>query len=274
MSVISDLKIHLQGISSGDRLSDRIAIGLLVFLRGLAPLWRLLDRIRIRIPSPLRLVSRYRIRDGVCRWEVKGTEGAAYLFPRTDLGTALEEIEQGLTGVCIDVGASFGWYTVRWARQLETHGRVIALEPHPRHYPSLITNVALNGLSNVVALRCAAGDIDGTLTLYDPAFGISAFDASAVRNQGGVAVEVPVRRIDSLCEELSLDDVRLVKIDVEGFEPQVLRGMTRLLQGDRPTVVFEAWTPEALSACRAEFPTRYTIRRLNDWDYVAEATAT
>lgn len=273
MGLVSLLKVHLRGIGAGERLSDRAAILILVALRGLAPLWRLFDRAHVHVRSPLTVIRRYRIRDGDNRWEVGGNEGAAYLFPRSIMGTAYGDVEQGLSGVCIDVGASFGWYTVRWARQVGNSGRVIALEPQPRHYSSLVRNIALNKLTNVAALPCAVGDHDGSLVLFAPAFGLSVMDASAIYRTGGNAIEVPMRSIDSVCDELSLTDVRLVKIDVEGFEPQVLRGMIRLLERSRPTIAFEALTTEALSACRAELPPTYGIRRLADIDYVAEPSS-
>jgi len=208
----------------------------------------------------------------VNRWEVGGVEGAAYLFPGTELGTAYREIEAelGAGGGCIDVGASFGWYTVRWARLLGSRGRVLALEPDPRHYPSLLHNVTLNQLPNVVALLCAAGDHDGPLELFTPAFGLTTFDSSAVHHDGA-AIKVQMRTVDNLCDELSFTDVRMVKVDVEGFEPEVIRGMKRLLERDHPIVIFEAWTLGALDACRAEIPSSYRIRQLNEWDYVAES---
>jgi hypothetical protein len=97
-------------------------------------------------------------------------------------------------------------------------------------------------------------------------------DASAVYRSGGRPIEVPMRSIDSLCEELVLKDVRFVKIDVEGFEPQVLRGMARLLRRDRPVIVFEALSAAALNACRAELSPRYVVRQLADIDFVADPT--
>ncbi len=274
MGLVQQFGIHVRGIGAGDRLRDRAAIAVLVGLRVLAPLWSVLDRIDIRPGSPLGLVGRYRIRDGLNRWEVGGNEGAAYLFPRTTLGKAYGEIEPEITeGICIDVGASFGWYTVRWARQLGSHGQVVAIEAQPKHYRSLISNVDLNKLPNVRALSCAAGDHDGVLDLNIPQFGLSTLDASAVYNGGGPTIRVRMRSVDSVCDELALVDVRLVKIDVEGFEPQVLRGMARLLERDRPSVLFEAITTEALGSCREELPPTYTVRRLGDLDYIAESRA-
>jgi len=108
MGFAFQLRIHLRSVRAGDRFADRAAILGLVALRGLIPLWRLFDRLHLPLPSPLLLIRRYRIRDGANRWEVEGTEGAAYLFPGTPLGVALKEVEQDLSGSCIDVGARFG----------------------------------------------------------------------------------------------------------------------------------------------------------------------
>jgi FkbM family methyltransferase len=199
-------------------------------------------------------------------------EGAAYLFPTTSLGSAYDQIEPLTEGVCIDVGASFGWYTIRWAKQLGERGRVLALEPQPKHLRSLRTNLTLNALTNVLVCACAAGSHDGTLTLNVPRFGLSIYDASAVHDKGGVSIQVPLRSVDSLCDEFGLRDVRVIKIDVEGFEPEVLRGTRRVLERDRPRVVFEAMTGAALEACRFEFPAAYVICQLGEFDYLAEAS--
>jgi FkbM family methyltransferase len=266
--VLCQIPVHLRGVAAGEGPRDRAAIILLLALRALGPLWRLFGRLGLQVASPLALIRRYRITDGVNRWEVKGTEGAAYLFPRTELGNALDSVAVS-SGVCIDVGASFGWYTVRWAQRLGVAGWVLAIEPDPRHYASLVRNVELNHFANVTTLPIAVGDRNGTLRLFSPSFGQTILDASAIPQSGLVeSMDVPMRTIDGLVDELGLRDVRLVKIDVEDFEATVLRGMRRILDRDRPTIVFEAWTPEALEACRVELP-NYVLHPLNEWDYVA-----
>jgi FkbM family methyltransferase len=263
--------MHLRGIRAGIGWRDRCAIAALVALRTVAPIWMLLDRFGIHPPSPLSIVGRYQIGDGHSRWEVGADEGAAYLFATTALGHAYEELEPIDEGICIDVGASFGWYSIRWARQVGNRGRILAIEPQPKHVRSLVKNVALNQLSNVVVRPCAVGSQEGVLDLTIPRFGLSHYDASAVYHNDGPTIQVPMWSIDGLCDELGLVGVRLVKIDVEGFEPQVIRGMARVLKRDRPRVVFEAMTATALAACRVEFPGEYKIRELGEFDYLAEA---
>jgi FkbM family methyltransferase len=245
---------------------DRAAIFALVALRCLTPLWHLLSRLHVRLPSPLRLIGRYRIRDGALTWDVQGVEGAAYLFPATAVGHAYGALESRIAGVVLDIGAGFGWYTVQWATMLGTGGRVFALEPCARHLPSLERNTA--SLRNVTILSCAAGEHDGVVTLHDATFG-GIYDAS-IRSDSGATSTVRVRRVDSLCHELGIQGVRFVKIDVEGYEPEVLRGMRQLLERDRPLVAFEALSPEALEACRAALPASYAVRCLAGDDYAAE----
>ena len=97
MGLVHQFVIHVQGITAGDRLRDRVAIAILVGLRTLAPLWSILDRVNIRPPSPLGLIGHYRIRAGSNRWEIEGSEGAAYLFPRTVLGNAYVAFEHEIT---------------------------------------------------------------------------------------------------------------------------------------------------------------------------------
>ncbi|WP_340122804.1 FkbM family methyltransferase [Methylobacter svalbardensis] len=90
-----------------------------------------------------------------------------------------------------------------------------------------------------INLQMAAGDHNGALTLYDvPSVrGWATSDpdvADHYRQQGleVTAATVPVRRLDSLCAEFGVTDIHFLKIDVEGFEDQVLQGMN-----------FEQWRP-------------------------------
>jgi Met-10+ like-protein len=106
-------------------------------------------------------------------------------------------------GDFVDVGAHIGYYTVGAART--TSGRVLALEPNPDARAQLERNVALNGLENVI-VRPAA-------------------------------VEVDVSTVDREVEAARLEP-RVVKIDVEGGELDVVAGMTQTLEA-KPVLLVE-----------------------------------
>jgi FkbM family methyltransferase len=178
-------------------------------------------------------------------------------------------------GTVVDVGANVGFIAIRAARRLGERGNVIAIEPHPVRFEFLQRNIRLNGLTNVRTVQCALGGEDGVATLYDvdPTLGPRPRDATMVNPTGGRSFQVAVRTLDGLLGEFGgRADVSLIKIDVEGYEAQVLNGMSQTL-ARRPPVVFEALNPTALEAAASMFPSDYTIVRLEGGNFLATSTA-
>jgi FkbM family methyltransferase len=140
--------------------------------------------------------------------------------------------------VCIDVGANIGYFTLLAARLVGPSGHVYAFEPGPRAYPALRANLELNGATNVTVIEAAAGEAEGEALLSAPAPGNLA--SASLRRSGPGSTVVPVRRIDSAVRADDLARVRLVKIDVEGYEIEVLKGLEGLFEaGARPAIVVE-----------------------------------
>ncbi|MGZ4401242.1 MAG: FkbM family methyltransferase [Gaiellaceae bacterium] len=144
--------------------------------------------------------------------------------------------------VCVDVGANTGYFTLLAAKLVGPTGRVYALEPAPETFAALLANIQLNGCSNVIPLQVAAGDARGEVLFDDQPNGMAI--RSGVRPEGiegsGTLVRVPVRDIPSVLDGEAIDRLRLVKIDVEGYEVEVLRGLEPLFDtGARPAVLIE-----------------------------------
>ena len=133
----------------------------------------------------------------------------------------------------IDVGAHIGLTVLPAALKVGPRGRVVAFEPGSRAALLLEQNLALNFVSERVAVhRCAAGDAAGKARLHlSPILGESSLLDLPV-SQGGE--DVDIRTVDSQVEPGR--PVRLVKIDAEGYEPQVWRGMQRIVR-DNPELV-------------------------------------
>ena len=150
--------------------------------------------------------------------------------------------------VCIDVGAHIGYYTLLAASAVGSGGHVYAFEPSPANYRALRRNIALNGLANVTAQNVAVGADTGRATLYE---GPAHNSGMATLNPGLAAkstaplaqTEVEVAPITSLVPEERWDRTRVIKIDVEWEELEVLRGLKPLLDRGKPLSVFLEWTP-------------------------------
>ena len=145
----------------------------------------------------------------------------------------------------VDVGANTGYLAIV-AAKLNPRLKVIAVEAAPSTFSYLCQNVEANGLTDRVrCVNVAAGAESGRA-----AFGLAEFDGvvaveSALLRVGNKqaafsnVIDVNVNRLDDIITEDLSNVAVLLKIDVEGFEPEVLRGAERLLVSVHPTVLFE-----------------------------------
>jgi FkbM family methyltransferase len=149
--------------------------------------------------------------------------------------------------VFVDVGANIGYFTLLGARLVGTGGRVHALEPAALPYEELVANVERNGLANVVPERVAAGATSGEGTLREVVeggnIGASSLRSDPERGWGvvrAVPLTVPLRTLADVVPVADWPRLRLVKIDVEGYETEVLTGLEPIMAaGNRPAVAVE-----------------------------------
>jgi FkbM family methyltransferase len=147
--------------------------------------------------------------------------------------------------VCVDVGANTGYYSLLASRIVGPGGHVYAIEPALEAYSLLVENVELNGLRNVTPLQIAAGATSGHVHLHagdggDIRSTVIAPDADADVPSG---VRVPMSDVPAVVPPAELDRLRMVKIDVEGYEVEVLRGLVALYQRSaRPSILVELHT--------------------------------
>ena len=144
--------------------------------------------------------------------------------------------------VFVDVGANFGWFTTLALSLVGKSGHVFAFEPSPVAFSTL--KCAFAGYPNVTLVNAAVGREPGELTLYLPNTG-PVHSPSAFESAGDFRGErVPVVSLDT-CEALKHAPViDMVKIDVEGSEPDVLEGMAKLVAAGRVRRVlceFNSW---------------------------------
>jgi FkbM family methyltransferase len=143
-------------------------------------------------------------------------------------------LRSGMTFV--DAGANWGFFTLMAAHLVGISGKVIALEPDPRIFLKLKSNVERNNLEQVQVFDVAAADRDSELilTAHDESgenWGISRLIDKVSTTQK--TFRVRSRPLDSLLDDAGLEGVDLLKIDVEGAEDMVLNGMEAGLKSFR-----------------------------------------
>jgi len=132
--------------------------------------------------------------------------------------------------VAVDVGAHVGLYALTFSREVGPAGRVLALEPDPRNRERLEANIGLNAFAgNVAMLAVAASDEGGTAVLHlsETSSRNSFYSLTDTTMIDAISVEKVT--LDDCCARQGVSRVRLLKIDVEGHEPAVLRGASGLL---------------------------------------------
>jgi FkbM family methyltransferase len=140
---------------------------------------------------------------------------------------------------CLDVGANLGTYSILLSRNCD---RVYAFEPAPISFESL----QILNIKNVVAYNLALGGESGEMEIALPVIDGKVDHALAtLRPLAGSEFEnvekhkVKVAKFDDFATKIDFNRIDFVKIDVEGFEMQALRGMSRLLKLKKPDLMIE-----------------------------------
>lgn len=142
--------------------------------------------------------------------------------------------------VAVDVGAMIGYYTVIFARLVGGSGRVHAFEPDPDNHALLSKNVEMNSYRHVTCHRAAVGAETAKGRLWQaPA---NRGDNHVFPTEGRDSVEVDIVALDDVID----GPVDLVKIDVQGYEAQVLRGMERLIAASPQLAMLIEFCPALL----------------------------
>ena len=122
----------------------------------------------------------------------------------------------------VDIGAAFGIYALRASKMVGKNGLVIAIEPDPINFKFLKHHIKLNRVSNIVPVNSAVGDRVGTVKLYQR----EALSHSINRPYFGCKyIMVKMLTFDYLMRSLNIDHIDLLKVDVEGAELEVLKGI-------------------------------------------------
>lgn len=142
--------------------------------------------------------------------------------------------------VALDVGANLGLVSLRMAARVGNSGQVHAFEPNPRMVAYLEATRARNPALPLTIHPIGLGPAEATLPLTIPPANAGQASLTAQHDAvaGATRIDVPVRPLTAVAEELGLDRIDFMKIDAEGFEAGVLEGAEPLLTGPgRPRAI-------------------------------------
>jgi FkbM family methyltransferase len=140
-------------------------------------------------------------------------------------------------GVFLDIGSSIGLYPVSLGREVAVKGgSIISIEPVAVNYERQKRNLQLNGLEPLVTLvTVGLGAADGEVRMsMDP---LRADNNALVSANGDIAVRIA--RLDDVIAELGWPQITLIKMDVEGFEPEIITGGRETIRRTLPLIFAE-----------------------------------
>lgn len=226
--------------------------------------------LRWRAEAVLRRLSgRTRVDELGCRWSARSANALKSIRGMRRANPIMDRLlaEISADDVFLDVGANLGAYSIRAACRQPAPRQVYALEPSTGPYLALLENIDLNACGDrCLPLPVAVGAQDGFVEFkvdsLDPSTGTShvASDREASHEPTGalwkpslITTRVPCFTIDRLVESGTIEQPTVVKIDVEGFEGEVMKGMRGAAPGIRllsveihPDRLVGAASPEAL----------------------------
>lgn len=180
---------------------------------------------------------------GYILWLSKCSWTSVYSFYEPYMAKSFEiSLKKG--DIFFDVGSNKGWFALLASKIVGSNGKVFAFEPAPEVFNSLKNNT--EGIRNIKIIQCGIGSLDGKLAFASQGNSSSgSFVAEVTRINEHylkdipiLKVEVPIRTMDGIIQELGLIP-NLLKIDVEGFELEVLKGAKNLLHNHKPKIIME-----------------------------------
>lgn len=144
-------------------------------------------------------------------------------------------LEPGMT--VVDIGGNLGYYALLEAQMVGNSGSVIAIEPVLTNFEQLSRNVAANGYRNTILHNIAIGASNGTATMY---IGRKS-NWHSLHPVPWETREITVRvsTLDAVLDEHNLRSVDLIRMDLEGYEVEVIHGMAGTLEKYSPRLLVE-----------------------------------
>jgi FkbM family methyltransferase len=180
------------------------------------------------------------------------------LYERTELELVFDFLEplrdHFATGTALDIGGNIGNHALFFARLFRT---VHSFEPNPTTYELLCFNA--RWVRNVQTHAVGLGDERGSFDLFEITENIGGSSIREGDRSIQPVVQIQVERLDDL--DMATDALCFVKIDVEGFEPRVLRGAERTICKCQPLIMLEQHESEFVGGSTP------SIEMLGSWGY-------
>lgn len=186
-------------------------------------------------PGSIRNITRDGINFSVDLYDYIGHD-IFYGFGSTEMNNLFSLIKPG--DVIIDIGANYGFFTLSFAKRVGPNGKVYSFEPDPKNHKAFSININRNSFTNITSVNKGLGSTNGQMILEVPV----AWNRGGNRinpNPEGEHSVVDIITLNDYVSSVDIKRVDLIKIDVEGFEFQILKGARNVLDKFHPTLFIE-----------------------------------
>lgn len=166
--------------------------------------------------------------------------------------------------VVLDIGANIGYFgIISGASRPE---QIHFFEPNPKLVPLIRKSLSVNGLMSISVVNpvgVGGKETRLSLNLIGDYLGSSSFVADTPNSEEKSSIIVPVTTVDSYSKEHNLKKIDIVKIDVEGFEPEVYTGMKNTIKNNSKLILFIEFSPDLYKK-----PDLFFKQIRNDFKYI------
>lgn len=167
--------------------------------------------------------------------------------------------------VFIDIGANVGFFSFWAAKTIKGEGKIYCFEPSGREYRRLLMGIIKNKISNITAFNMGLGSEKGYLE-FNVAKNHTGLNSFLPNNSQGQSVSVFTSTLDDIY--IDTRKIDLIKLDVEGYEMQVLLGMKNLLKNKMVKKIIIEITSTSLE--KVGYSKRYLYEFMKEHGYEAK----
>lgn len=144
------------------------------------------------------------------------------------------------TDDCVmDIGCNIGYVLMNMTSRIGPGGRAYGFEPNPITYKKLVINLKLNAFPNISVTQAALGNMEGLVEPVNIVEDNLGRSIVKITTNDKHDLTSPIFTLDSFCDRIKLNRLNIVKIDVEGYEQNVILGGLKTIEKFRPILFIE-----------------------------------
>jgi FkbM family methyltransferase len=133
---------------------------------------------------------------------------------------------------CFDVGANIGYYSLMMTTSLNgKQHQIHSFEPNPYTFNFLINNIEFNNFKSIVPVKLGLSNQTQELEIYYNKKNLGT--ANTFQNKGALSANISLVRCDDYCHQNSIENIDLIKVDIEGGELNFIRGASGIIKDSK-----------------------------------------